>query len=107
MKLLRFSHPVYDTQFVDEEALLDSGASATMITKKIAENLALQEIDRRVVVDFDGNEYEKSVYVVKVSCDSVVNVVEVLETDVQPILGRDILNQFEVKLNGPQQRWEM
>lgn len=107
VKLIRFSHPVQTTQFVDEEALIDSGSSVTFIPKSIVDTLALKEIDRRQVRDFEGNARPKPVYVVKVSCDTLTFTIQVIETDAYPIIGRDIINQFETKLDGPHQRWGM
>ena len=61
VKLIRFTNPISATQFVDLESLVDSGATVTMIPKDVAQNLALQEIDRRPVRDYEGNTRLKPV----------------------------------------------
>lgn len=108
VRIVRFINPVYTTQFVDRESLIDSGASGTMIPKDIAEKLALIEIRKSDSYDYEGNfTGRKSVYVVTVSCDNLSHNVEALETNGIPIIGRDILNTLQLTLRGPQQRWEM
>jgi len=109
VKLIRFSHPTITTQFVDDEALIDSGSSITLIPKNIAETLGLQEIDRRQIRDFEGkiSSELKPVYVVQVSCDTITHTIQVIETDGIPIIGRDIMNQLETRLIGTRQTWSM
>ena len=105
---VRFTNPVYTTQFVDKEALIDSGASGTMISKDIAAKLALVEIRKSKSYDYEGNFTGiKPVYVVTVSCDNLSHNVEAVETNGFPIIGRDIINTLQLTLRGPQQRWEM
>ena len=105
---VRFTNPVYITQFVDREALIDSGASGTMIPKDIAEELALVEIRKSDSYDYEGNfKGSKPVYVVTVLCDNLSHNVEAIETNGSPIISRDILNTLQLTLQGPQQRWEM
>jgi len=108
VKKVRFTNPQYITQFVDTEALIDSGASGTMIPKDVAEELALLEIRKSDSYDFEGNHKgRKPVYVVTVSCDNLSQNVQAVETNGIPIIGRDILNTLQLTLRGPQQHWEM
>ena len=108
VKKIRFTNPQYTTQFVDTEAIIDSGASGTMIPKDVAEELALLEIRKSDSYDYEGKSTgRKPVYVVIVSCDNISKNVQAVETNGMPILGRDILNTLQLTLRGPQQRWEM
>lgn len=107
VKLIRFTNPIITTHFVDLEALVDSGSTVTMIPKDIAQDLALQEIDRRLVRDYEGVSRLSPVYVVEVSCDTFTQRVEAVETKGIPIIGRDVMNGLEVILDGPHQRWVM
>lgn len=108
VKLVRFLNPLNELNFVEIEALLDSGASATFIPKKVAEDLALVEMRKSPTYDYQRKSTGlKPVYAVIVSCDSMSNVVEAIETDGFPIIGRDVLNTTQLTLNGPQQRWAM
>jgi len=108
VRTVRFTNPVYTTQFVEREALIDSGASGTLIPRDIASDLALVEIRKSMTRDYQGNSLGKEpVYVVRVTCDNLTHDVEAIETPGFPIIGRDILNQLQTTLRGPQQRWEM
>lgn len=105
---IRFIHPVYEEQFVEVEALIDSGASGTLIPESIVEQLALQPINRATMRDYQGKVVgEKSVYHIKVIIDSLEFYVDVAETEGFAIIGRDVLNKITTTLKGVQQKWMM
>jgi len=108
VKKVSFSNPINPTRPVEQEALLDSGASGTFIPRSVADELALQKIRMSKTYDFQGNfTGEKPVYVVTVSCDSMINNVEAIETDGFAIIGRDILNTIIFTLNARRNSWDM
>jgi len=93
---------------VEEEALLDSGASGTMIPRRVADELGLQKTGMSKTYDYQGKfTGEKPVYVVTVSCDSMNNNVSAVETDGFAIIGRDILNTIKFTLDARRNNWEM
>jgi len=105
---IKFIHPVYDDQSVEVEALIDSGASATLIPESIADQLVLVPINKVVMKDFQGQVVgEKNVYHIKVTIDSLEFDIDVAETTGFAIVGRDVLNKINTTLYGVQQKWEM
>ena len=105
---IRFVHPVYEQQSVEVEALIDSGASGTLIPESIVDQLALQPINTATMRDYRGIVIgTKSVYHIKVVVDSLEFNVDVAETEGPAIIGRDVLNKITTTLQGVQQRWEM
>jgi len=108
VKKISFSNPMYPDRPIEREALLDSGASNTMIPRDVAEELALQQIRTSKTYDYKGTfTGEEPVYVVSVSCDSMINNVEAIETRGGAIIGRDILNTIKFSLDARRNRWEM
>jgi len=108
VRQVKFFNPIVDTHFAERESLIDSGASATFIPADVADELALVELRRSPVFDFQGNPVgTKPVYVVTITCDTLSHNVQAIETDGFPIIGRDILNTLDLTLRGTQQRWEM
>jgi len=105
---IKFIHPVYEDQSVEVEALIDSGASATLIPESVADQLALVPINKVVMRDFQGQVVgEKNVYHIKVTIDSLDFDIDVAETAGFAIIGRDILNKINTTLYGIRQKWEM
>lgn len=106
--MIKFLHPVYENQSVEVEALIDSGASGTLIPESIAEQLALQPMNKTIMKDFQGKVIgEKPVYHIKVIIDSLEFNVDAAETEGFAIIGRDVLNKITTTLQGIQQKWEM
>ena len=105
---IRFVHPVYEQQSVEVEALIDSGASGTLIPESIVDQLALQPINTATMIDYRWIVIgTKPVYHIKVVVDSLEFNVDVAETEGPAIIGRDVLNKITTTLQGVQQRWEM
>jgi len=105
---IRFTHPVYEAQSVEAEAMIDSGASGTLIPKSIADQLALQPINYTVMKDYQGKVTgKKPLYAVIVKVGSMVFNLDVAETDGHAIIGRDLMNKLTTTLWGRQQKWEM
>lgn len=83
--------------------LIDSGSDATQIPKAILQNIGAREIDKRWVRDLSGIRHPASMYIVQLEIgDLSLPGMEVIGrggTD-ETIIGRDVLNQFIVILNG-------
>ena len=105
---IKFIHPVYGNQSEEVEALIDSGASATLIPESIADNLALIPLNKITMKDFQGKVVgEAPVYHIKVMINSLEFDIDVAETKGFAIIGRDVLNKLTTTLQGVQQKWEM
>lgn len=83
--------------------LIDTGSDATQIPLSILRSIGAREIDRRWVQDLAGIRYRVAVFGVRVLIgDNALPLMEVVGragTD-EVIIGRDILNQLIVTLNG-------
>jgi len=108
VKKVSFSNPLDPTRPVEQEALLDSGASGTLIPRSVANELGLQISKMAKTYDYQRKFTGlKPVYVVTVSCDSMINNVEAIETNGSAIIGRDILNTIKFTLDARRNNWEM
>lgn len=91
-------------------ALIDTGADATFIPEGIVKNLNLRRITKRpALVRGLGKGYSYR-YVVDISFSGFSSpkmpVLELPDPDLQfPIIGRDIMNRFIIKLDGPNQNF--
>lgn len=84
-------------------ALIDSGADATMIPLRLLTRAKARKIDTARMVALQGPSYRVDVYEVKLRLGPfMMNRVDVIASreGTEAILGRDVLNQFIVTLNG-------
>lgn len=86
------------------EALIDSGADMTVIPRRFVEQLQLKLVDQLPVVGYEGVGSERwvDVYSAKVVIQNVGEyVIRVLPAnDNLALLGRDIINYWELFLHG-------
>jgi predicted aspartyl protease len=84
-------------------ALVDSGADATLIPVNILQAVDARKIDSRWARNISGVRYRVAMYAVDLGVGSFVfpdtEVIANHQTD-EIVLGRDILNQLIVTLNG-------
>lgn len=91
-------------------ALVDSGADATMIPRDVLRNIGARFVERRTLQGVTGVRMQVSVYlvVVHLPLDAVYGVRAIAGTpDTMAILGRDVLNQWRVVLDGPAETVEV
>jgi len=101
-------HPTNSNQSVDDDALVDSGASGSLISKWIAERLMLVPNNIVPVRDFQGNVVgNKPTFQVKINIGTFSFSIIVAETDGKTIIGRDIMNQLTTILKGRARELEM
>lgn len=105
-----FINPVIPANTIDVmEVLADTGATNTFIPKRIIERLELIPSSIAKVYDFEKKEKEeqKLVYRVIVSFGPFNIPTSAIETDGDPIIGRDVINQFTAILRGRAAQMEM
>ncbi|RME43214.1 MAG: hypothetical protein D6791_15965, partial [Chloroflexi bacterium] len=81
---------------------LDTGADISIIPPSLADDLQLIPEDSVVMVSYDGTETERTVYFVNLEIAGYK--LECIEVVAAPrdnvLLGRDVLNQFNITLKG-------
>ena len=84
-------------------AKIDTGASITVIPRSLARELELYPFDKRLVWGFRGTPSVELTFPVDITVEGhVVEFVEViLDEEGDFLLGRDVLNQLVLVLNGP------
>lgn len=83
--------------------LIDSGSDATQIPLRILRSIGARKLDQRWAKDLSGLRYLVTIYSVQLTIDSLVLYgVEAIgrEGTNEVIVGRDVLNQLIVTLNG-------
>jgi hypothetical protein len=85
------------------EGLIDSGSDATQIPARILRAVGARETDQRWARDLSGVRYPVDMYMVQLTIGSLllygIEVIGKERTD-EVIIGRDVLNQMIVTLNG-------
>lgn len=86
-------------------ALVDSGASGTLIPQSAAKTLGLQKVGERRASGAYGGTHQTPLYRVDIDFLGLVfpnHPVTELDSDRQfALIGRDILNRYQTLLNGP------
>jgi hypothetical protein len=91
-------------QLDQQPAQLDTGSDRTIIPPVVVETLSLVPLDRIQVAGFGGVVHEVTSYLLELGIHALPpRRVEVLAHNREPwvILGRDVLNQFRIVLDGP------
>ena len=100
---LTIHHPQIASQSRTIAAKLDTGADVSAIPQQIATALALIPARTILVEGYDGTQSTIDTYIVIVQIGKTRfrNVEVILIPDDHALLGRDLLNFFYTKLNGP------
>lgn len=102
--LLSVGRPDGTTLLTDVPAKVDSGADRTVLPSRIAEQLDLDVIDRREFEGLGGRRVTMVILRTLVTIRDCPPVqVDAASSDGEPyiLLGRDVLNNFRVVLDGP------
>ena len=92
------------------EALVDSGADLTCIPEKVAAVLELQPISILLVAGADGRSENRLVYrahSITFESISLVNLAVIGMPIEYGIIGRDLMNRFVFRLDGPSLRFSI
>lgn len=89
--------------------LLDSGADITAVPAAVADRLGLVKFSDVLLAGYAGPAVLADSYVVNLTLHEfgIAAVEVVLTNESYVILGRDILNQFHITLDGPHLRLEI
>ncbi|MEW5987674.1 MAG: retroviral-like aspartic protease family protein [Chloroflexota bacterium] len=85
------------------KAMVDSGADATMIPVRHLTRIGARKVDKRWMRGIDGLRYPVDIYGISVTVGPhTFHAVEVIgdRQNQEALLGRDVLNQMVVTLNG-------
>ncbi len=83
--------------------LIDSGSDATQIPLRMLRAIKARKLDQRWVQDLSGVRYPVTIYSVQLDINSLILYgIEAIgrESINEVIIGRDVLNQLVVTLNG-------
>ena len=98
------SHIASGEQEVSLSALVDSGADATMLPITILNQVGARFLETRQMRGATGHRLTVDTYLVTINLASRsiqgIQVIAMRE-GVEAVVGRDVLNQFEIVLNGP------
>lgn len=104
---VRISAPGSPDRGVALPALVDSGADVTVIPAAVAAAIGLPPIGRLGVAGVAGVVHGAVVYAAEVEMNGVRRSAEVIGLGDQTVLGRNLLNQWVLVLDGPGLRLEM
>jgi predicted aspartyl protease len=99
------SHPEREEAIADLPAQLDTAADMTVVPEEVIKRLGLVPIEEVPVGGFGGQVTEFPAYFVEITLRDMRTVsVKVLGSRDEPyiLLGRDVLNEFRIVLDGPQ-----
>lgn len=83
--------------------LVDTGADVTLLPAEVIRRLQLPRVDTVVVSGFGGPRLTSAVHAATMSLGGAQLVARVVASD-EAILGRDVLERFELELDGPRAR---
>lgn len=84
--------------------LIDSGADCTLVPARLVKQLGLLEVDRLAFSGVGGQPVRAGVYAARIELGSSSLLARVVAFGDEVILGRDLLNQCEVLLDGPRRQ---
>ena len=85
-------------------SLVDTGADCTLIPAAVARSLGLPLIDRLRLEGFGGATQRAPVHAAIVRVAGRRTLARLIAYDTEAIIGRDLLNQLEIRLDGPRLR---
>ncbi len=82
-------------------ALLDTGADCTLIPLRVAQRLRLPRVGRIRITGVTGDEKSASLHAARLQVAGVTSLTRIAALGDETIIGRDLLNQWRVALDGP------
>ena len=103
--------------FIEVKMLIDTGSDISIIPKKVVKRLEKKvgidlPYEMQEVEDFNGIRFLQKSYVLKLQSQKKgigdsQTLIFLESTEKEGILGRDVLNDYYMHLNGPQQVWSL
>lgn len=84
--------------------LVDTGADCTIVPARLVAGLALPTTSVVSVTGLGGAKVRATVHAAMIELGPICILAEVLAITDEPILGRDVLNQLVLELDGPKRR---
>ena len=106
---LTIRHPDDSGQMAGLKAKIDTGADVSAIPATLVTQLGLPMVSKLMIEGYDGVPTSVATYSVKFEIDeSLFKSQEIIAIpEIYALLGRDILNYFYLKLNGPELTFEI
>lgn len=107
---ITFANPfLKDSPKIDGKGVIDSGAFKSVIPKAWATQIGLIPVTEVTAKGYDGKEQKQLASIVNISFNGhLFEHVEALIVDRRTaLIGRDILNQLKLTLDGPKQEFEI
>jgi predicted aspartyl protease len=82
-------------------ALIDTGADCSVIPARVARLLKLPIVDKASVRGFAGDPEQRPIFAARLRIGETILLARLLAIGTEPLLGRDILNQLVVRIDGP------
>lgn len=82
-------------------ALLDTGADCSLVPRAVARTLELPEIDEVTITGVGGGERRVTVHAARLEFAGGSVLARVAAVGAESILGRDLLNEVVLRLDGP------
>jgi predicted aspartyl protease len=108
--LVTVARPDGATSAADLPAKVDSGAARTVIPMTVVEHLKLEAVDQQKFEGLGGVQVTLSIFRLLLTIRGCTTLeVNAAGSDGEPyiLLGRDVLNQFRVVLDGPKGKLEI
>ena len=89
---------------------VDTGADRTVVPKFLIDQIGCSIFDYSLFADFTGQEFELPLFRIVLTIqglNSIGIVVASIDDRDELLLGRDVLNQYRILLDGPQRRLEI
>ncbi len=99
--------PDDETKQMKTDALLDTGADITCLPCTIIFALGAEKASTCLVSGIEGDTDEYDTYFLEFEIVQSKKLVEVVAIGNIPILGRNIINEFKIELNGPTNKLEV
>ncbi len=108
---IKVRRPDNTDKYYEEQALIDTGAFKSCITKNIIDELVLIKMSVVTVGGYKETDYEEiDTYGAQIKLDGLFDdLVEVIElpNHAESIIGRDIINKLNILLEGKNKKFEI
>ncbi len=107
--LVKISNPSDFSKICDVMGIIDSGAVMTCIPESILSQLGKLTYSSVSIRDINGNIINRKTYIIDIQIEDyqIKNVEVIVVPKRYTLIGRDIINQFKIVLDGPKLQWSI